>query len=197
MEALITPSCSVQHDKRVKPQAPPKGLVPHLNRFRWVSICLYCLSYSQIMHSDNTTVISAMINFSCWFHWPCHHFQASAPTDYIKQPTLLQHHRLQPDQGGDAMQCTQPVSMHISSLYHKLLSLLVTDIPKNPIIMGILWLHLHNPHISWSQQEITKWSECCNQHCLAVSIPSYHWKSWFQCPFTYYWVKLRVQGCLQ
>lgn len=61
---------------------------------------------------------------------------------------------------------THPVSMCISSLHHKLISLLGTDTPKHPILLVIPWLHLHNPCILWSRLEITKWSEYSIQHCL-------------------------------
>lgn len=51
--------------------------------------------------------------------------------------------------------CTSLIKMHISNLHWEEISLLVTSTPEHPIILGIRWLHLHDPPISCSLHEIS------------------------------------------
>ncbi len=44
--------------------------------------------------------------------------------------------------------------------------LFVFQSPQTPIILGLPWLERHNPSISWSEKQITQWSESCRQNCL-------------------------------
>lgn len=44
--------------------------------------------------------------------------------------------------------CTEPIKMQISSLHYKEISLLITNTPNYPTILGIPWLHLHDCQIS-------------------------------------------------
>lgn len=50
---------------------------------------------------------------------------------------------------------------------------MITNSPKHPIIQGILWLQKHeeapsyrSPLISWSTNEIQRWTESCWENCL-------------------------------
>lgn len=44
--------------------------------------------------------------------------------------------------------------------------------PLNSIILGILWLKLHNPHIDWSTATICNWSNHCHARCLKSVLPA-------------------------
>lgn len=70
---------------------------------------------------------------------------------------------------GTVTQCTQyePIHLHISSVHYERISLYITVPPKQPLILGLPWIQVHNPWISWPEREITKWSEYCFQHCLS------------------------------
>ncbi|XP_030045110.1 pleckstrin homology domain-containing family M member 3-like, partial [Microcaecilia unicolor] len=35
-----------------------------------------------------------------------------------------------------------------------------------PIILGLLFLHKHNPTLDWTRGEVTAWTDTCDQHCL-------------------------------
>lgn len=39
---------------------------------------------------------------------------------------------------------------------------------QTPIILGLPWLEIHNPHISWTDKQITQWSDSCLQRCLHI-----------------------------
>jgi hypothetical protein len=43
--------------------------------------------------------------------------------------------------------------------------------PAMPIILGLEWLRLHNPIISWARNSITLNSNFCRQHCLQDGRP--------------------------
>lgn len=49
---------------------------------------------------------------------------------------------------------------------HEHIQLLVTTLPTHPIILGIAWLELHNPQLSWQDKQLTCWSPNCFSHCL-------------------------------
>lgn len=58
------------------------------------------------------------------------------------------------------------IQMQISSLHYETIYLLVTDTSGHLIILGIPWLHMPNPQISWSKYKITRWSDYCKENCL-------------------------------
>lgn len=62
--------------------------------------------------------------------------------------------------------CTIHDQMQISSLCWEMILLLITDMLKHPVILGISWLHLQDPHISWPNCKITRWSEYCKENHL-------------------------------
>lgn len=120
------------------------------------------------MYSNNAFVLAAMIVSGSIANFIDH---ATVLKLQLLLITLHLPHRIStidctPILKGTIHQCTWPVSMDISSLHHEFISHLVMDTPKHPIILSIPWLQLHNPWISWIKQEITKWSENYNQHCL-------------------------------
>lgn len=67
---------------------------------------------------------------------------------------------------GIITQCMLSMNLCISSLHSVKVSLLITDTPQHPLILGTSWLSLHNLCISLEEQEIIEWSDYCQQHCI-------------------------------
>ncbi|KAK3550601.1 hypothetical protein QTP70_000678 [Hemibagrus guttatus] len=71
---------------------------------------------------------------------------------------------------------TIPFTLQVGLFHFEELSFFMISSPANPIILGFPWLQLHNPHMSWREGEITRWSPYCQNHCLkntpALSCPS-------------------------
>lgn len=51
------------------------------------------------------------------------------------------------------------LSLCIRGMHQEIISLLITNTSRHPIILGIPWLHTHNIQISWKQWGIVKWSK--------------------------------------
>lgn len=67
---------------------------------------------------------------------------------------------------------TAPVSLLLSGNHHESISLYIISSPTAPLVLGLPWLKLHNPHIDWSTASITNWSLFCHLHCLHSAIPT-------------------------
>ncbi|KAL0198667.1 hypothetical protein M9458_007207, partial [Cirrhinus mrigala] len=61
---------------------------------------------------------------------------------------------------------TEDITLITSSMHTEVIRLHVTQSPNHPVILGHPWLTLHDPRISWREQEITHWSTICQQDCL-------------------------------
>ena len=44
--------------------------------------------------------------------------------------------------------------------------LYVISSPSSPVVLGLPWLRLHNPHIEWCSSAVSSWSAFCHSHCL-------------------------------
>lgn len=51
---------------------------------------------------------------------------------------------------------------------------LVIPSPQAPIVLGLPWLRLHNPHIDWSSGMIRGWSPFCHSRCLRSALSPSH-----------------------
>ena len=60
---------------------------------------------------------------------------------------------------------TVPVPLLLSGNHHKTISLYIIPSPISPLVLGLPWLKLHNPHIDWCTSSITNWSLFCHSHC--------------------------------
>ena len=67
---------------------------------------------------------------------------------------------------------TVPVNLMISGNHHESISFFLIPSPASPVVLGLPWLKLHNPHIDWSTVSILNWSLFCHSHCLHSAIPS-------------------------
>ncbi|KAI2654876.1 Transposon Tf2-6 polyprotein [Labeo rohita] len=67
---------------------------------------------------------------------------------------------------GRVTSVTEDVTLHIGPLHQETMRFFTIQSPEHPIILGLPWLELHNPTISWAEREITQWSPHCHQHCI-------------------------------
>ncbi len=63
---------------------------------------------------------------------------------------------------------TKDITMRTGSLHTESIRLFAIESPQKPIILGLPWLELHNPCISWPTRQIVQWSETCRKHCLLL-----------------------------
>ncbi len=61
---------------------------------------------------------------------------------------------------------TEDIQLSIGVLHTEDIRLFVFQSPQNPIILGLPWLEQHNPSISWTERQITRWSDSCRKNCL-------------------------------
>ncbi|KAK3509846.1 hypothetical protein QTP70_014800, partial [Hemibagrus guttatus] len=65
---------------------------------------------------------------------------------------------------------TKPPTLTIGLFHTEQLMLFVISSPTHPIILGLPWLQLHDPIISWKDKELTQWSSHCFKTCLITSL---------------------------
>ena len=65
-----------------------------------------------------------------------------------------------------------PLSLLLSGNHHESISFFIISSPTTPLVLGLPWLRLHNPHIDWSTSTITNWSLLCHSHCLHSAVPT-------------------------
>lgn len=53
-----------------------------------------------------------------------------------------------------------------SLVEHSQIQLYVISSPSSPVVLGLPWLRLHNPHIDWCSASISSWSIFCHSNCL-------------------------------
>ncbi len=62
---------------------------------------------------------------------------------------------------------TEYLTLLTGALHTETIRLFVFQSPQTPLILGLPWLEKHNPYISWSERQISQWSEFCLQNCLS------------------------------
>uniref|UniRef100_A0A803T7I9 Gypsy retrotransposon integrase-like protein 1 n=1 Tax=Anolis carolinensis TaxID=28377 RepID=A0A803T7I9_ANOCA len=70
---------------------------------------------------------------------------------------------------GPVSQWSEPTRMWIREHMEEI-SFFVTEVPHFPVILGIPWLTLHDPSISWSNRELQFASKYCQNHCLVAKV---------------------------
>lgn len=65
---------------------------------------------------------------------------------------------------------TKPVEFIISGNRHEKVSFKLISSPHPPIILGLPWLKLHNPHLDWSSCSVLSWSVQCHSSCLFSAV---------------------------
>ncbi|KAI2655839.1 Transposon Tf2-6 polyprotein [Labeo rohita] len=67
---------------------------------------------------------------------------------------------------GEVPFTTKDLTLLIGPLHSESIRLFTLHSPEHPIILGLPWLELHDPTISWTEHQIIKWSDHCQRHCL-------------------------------
>lgn len=124
----------------------------------------------EIRYSGHIYVFSALIDSTSaanfldrctivWLHLPLRPLNTPIPLHFVDGG---------PIGTGTITHCTPSLTFQINCFHQEDISFLMTESP-NHMILGIPWLSLHNPNISWEPRDILKWSEYCIQHCLNKS----------------------------
>ncbi len=85
---------------------------------------------------------------------------------FVSQQPRLYSTEESPLGSGRVQFITEEMQLRVGALHTETISLFVFQSPQTPIILGLPWLEKHNPSISWSERQITQWSESCKQNCL-------------------------------
>lgn len=64
-----------------------------------------------------------------------------------------------PQGTGHVHYITDDITLQIRALHQERIRFFLIKSPQNPIILGLLWLQLHNPLISWTDKQIIWWSD--------------------------------------
>ncbi|KAL0168456.1 hypothetical protein M9458_036678, partial [Cirrhinus mrigala] len=72
---------------------------------------------------------------------------------------------------GQIQHTTDDLILCAGALHTETIHLFVLSTSQNPIILGFPWLEKHNPVISWTERQILRWSEPCQQQCLFQTPP--------------------------
>lgn len=73
-------------------------------------------------------------------------------TNLMPQPIRIQVTDGRPIRKGIINWHTQLISLQVWALHHENIKLLVITSPKPPVILGLPWMELHNPQLSWSDK---------------------------------------------
>ncbi|KAI4894728.1 hypothetical protein NFI96_008423 [Prochilodus magdalenae] len=84
----------------------------------------------------------------------------------LKRPLRLSAVDGDPVGQGFVSRITAPVSMNTSAPHMEELRFFVLDTTQYAVILGLSWLQIHNPSISWAKREIIAWSQYCFNNCL-------------------------------
>ena len=62
---------------------------------------------------------------------------------------------------------TEPVTLKVSGNHVETISFYAMDNTVDPLVLGLPWLCLHNPHVNWRDGYILAWSTRCHATCLS------------------------------
>lgn len=69
---------------------------------------------------------------------------------------------------------TVPLTVKLPGNHQERIRLHVIDCPQTPLVLGIPWLQLHNPHIDWTSGKIIPWSSFFPANCLhSALVPAF------------------------
>lgn len=66
---------------------------------------------------------------------------------------------------------TRKLVMAAGLLHKERIQFYILPTSHTPLILGLPWLRLHNPQISWREGQVVKWSTHCQQNCLSLVKP--------------------------
>ncbi|KAL0180477.1 hypothetical protein M9458_022883 [Cirrhinus mrigala] len=67
---------------------------------------------------------------------------------------------------GRVQYTTSDLQLTTGFLHTETINFYLIQAPCHPVILGLPWLKLHEPQISWSEGEITQWSDGCFPQCF-------------------------------
>ncbi|KAK3541862.1 hypothetical protein QTP86_008193 [Hemibagrus guttatus] len=77
----------------------------------------------------------------------------------------------QPIREGFLYHHTPPLDLQIGLFHQEKMTFYVIASPANPIVLGLPWLQLHDPLISWREGELICWSHHCLYSCFLHAKP--------------------------
>ncbi len=75
---------------------------------------------------------------------------------------------------------TPSVSLVVSGNHREVIQLYLLDAPGVPVVLGHPWLVQHNPHVDWSGNSVSSWSQSCLASCLGAALSPGSLSSVFQ-----------------
>ncbi len=73
---------------------------------------------------------------------------------------------------GKVLHTTNDICLITGVMHSEILNFFIIQAPNNPVVLGLPWLQLHEPQISWTEGQITHWSAKCFTQCLQILEPS-------------------------
>ncbi len=73
---------------------------------------------------------------------------------------------------GQVQHTTSDICLTTGVLHSEIICFFIIQAPNNPVVLGLPWLQLHEPQISWTKGQITHWSTKCFTQCLQTLKPS-------------------------
>ncbi len=72
---------------------------------------------------------------------------------------------------GQVQHTTNDICLTTGAMHSEILCFFIKQAPKNPFVLGLPWLQLHKPQISWMDGQITHWTARCFTQCLHIFEP--------------------------
>lgn len=69
---------------------------------------------------------------------------------------------------------TGTLTLTIPGNHHERIRFLFISSTSLPVVFGLPWLKLHDPHIDWVSSSIVSWSTFCHPLCLRSASPVTH-----------------------
>ncbi len=66
---------------------------------------------------------------------------------------------------------TNDICLTTGVMHSEILHFFIIQAPNNPVVLGLPWLQLHEPQISWTEGQITHWSAKYFTQCLQIMEP--------------------------
>jgi len=68
---------------------------------------------------------------------------------------------------GHISSLTQELLMQTGLFHTEKIQFYILPTSNTPVILGLPWLHRHDPHVSWKEGQITQWNDACYPKCLS------------------------------
>lgn len=94
--------------------------------------------------------------------------RANIPSEPLESP--IEVNALNGEKLAKITHRTIPVTLVLSGNHREEVQFLLISSPHAPVVLGLPWLKLHNPHIDWVANKVAGWSIFCHSHCLRSAI---------------------------